>query len=181
MSRLSRQCGILNISQPHRPPRPATGICWLSLSFELEGTLKMKSERSSETPAYLYHPRRGHIPEYSNVHWLRHVLNMPSCLTAPIRGGDPPVAHMCCSSHGREHLEQRLAASASRGRFLCPPPVWRCFANGLKTSQLPRHSSATHPRRLQCADASCRGDQTFCREVFWQGDACRHKEGVISS
>jgi hypothetical protein len=29
VSRLSRQCGILNISQPYRPPRPATGIALL--------------------------------------------------------------------------------------------------------------------------------------------------------
>jgi hypothetical protein len=26
VSRLSRQCGILHITQPHRPPRPVTGI-----------------------------------------------------------------------------------------------------------------------------------------------------------
>jgi hypothetical protein len=29
VSRLSRQCGILNISQPYRPPRPVKGIALL--------------------------------------------------------------------------------------------------------------------------------------------------------
>jgi hypothetical protein len=31
MSRLSRQCGILNISQSYRPPRPTTGIALLTV------------------------------------------------------------------------------------------------------------------------------------------------------
>jgi hypothetical protein len=31
VSRLSRQCGILNISQPYRPPRPVTGTALLFL------------------------------------------------------------------------------------------------------------------------------------------------------
>jgi hypothetical protein len=43
VSRLSRQCGILNISQPYRPPRPVTRIvllyfyfalCWLVEQFQ---------------------------------------------------------------------------------------------------------------------------------------------------
>jgi hypothetical protein len=29
VSRLSRQCGILNISQPYKPPRPVSGIALL--------------------------------------------------------------------------------------------------------------------------------------------------------
>jgi hypothetical protein len=29
VGRLSRQCGILNISQPYRPPRPVAGIALL--------------------------------------------------------------------------------------------------------------------------------------------------------
>jgi hypothetical protein len=32
VSRLSRQCGMLDTSQPYRPPRPATGIALLFLS-----------------------------------------------------------------------------------------------------------------------------------------------------
>jgi hypothetical protein len=35
VSRLSKQCGILNISQPYRPPRPVTGIALLYLQGDV--------------------------------------------------------------------------------------------------------------------------------------------------
>jgi hypothetical protein len=34
MSRLSKQCEIPNISQPYRPPRPATGIAFFMIAFD---------------------------------------------------------------------------------------------------------------------------------------------------
>jgi hypothetical protein len=36
MSRLSTQCGIINISQPYRPSRPVTGIALLTFYIYVE-------------------------------------------------------------------------------------------------------------------------------------------------
>jgi hypothetical protein len=41
VSRLSRQCGILNISQPYRPPRPVTGIASLFTNINVGESFDM--------------------------------------------------------------------------------------------------------------------------------------------
>jgi hypothetical protein len=48
VSRLSRQCGILNISQPYRPPQPGAGIAILfSIVWIREGSpLRSSGQRS---------------------------------------------------------------------------------------------------------------------------------------
>jgi hypothetical protein len=49
VSRMSRQCGILNISQPYRPPRPVTGIALLLFNTEGVWNSSRKSEVKHET------------------------------------------------------------------------------------------------------------------------------------
>jgi hypothetical protein len=46
VSQLSRQCGILNILQPYRPPRPVTGIALLTVRGTVRGNIKISARES---------------------------------------------------------------------------------------------------------------------------------------
>jgi hypothetical protein len=54
MSRLSRQCGILNISQPHRPSRPVTGIALLYFTLLDTRSRTVKPRHTQYIHIYIY-------------------------------------------------------------------------------------------------------------------------------
>jgi hypothetical protein len=82
MSRLSRQCGVLNILQPYRPPRPVTGIALLTLLMNRSlDALQDFSPLGSAVAA-----PQGNLP----LPWL-------CCCCSPRQLASPSWLCCCCS------------------------------------------------------------------------------------
>jgi hypothetical protein len=70
VSRLSRQCGILNISQPYRPPRPVKGIALLFSFLISQKTWTFKPRNSTSWAAWVFSPRSRYFPfSRSHLNW----------------------------------------------------------------------------------------------------------------
>jgi hypothetical protein len=156
--RLSRQCGILNILQPYRPPRSVTEIALLLLYPSR--TDWAQEQWSCTAPPPHPHPsvRKGSDTCTETHHWARKSVARAASIsgfTARGTGRRPATIHasqhFCrrvqCAAHVSRQGHQRVAAPAGPSG---PPTHCACNCCSVRpTRSTPRAGNLTR-RKLAC-------------------------------
>jgi hypothetical protein len=176
VSRLSRQCGIINISQPYRPPRPVTGIALLFFN-KIDTDKKSKHINTFENFFLILNLFSFIVDTLDGVSNYSHKRCRRNCVRklhgSRSRSRAPMLQRVetrqCSGSRGCDAVALFLDATLekymnrseerqqvnSNGFFFAPVPVNFPLVTSRLACLLSRHCSCTESPKLSFAVSKC--------------------------